>query len=274
MVVFRKFYIFFKNPTLRSFRPAVVLMMLFLGTFNLFSETLPEEPQPAQNGPLKPVKPQRRKTSPITQWPEEIPVDSANIVAVEGEAVFLQGDSLNVESTTVAEVEKQGFVFNPDPTRAVWMSALLPGLGQLYNRRYWKLPIVIGGFMGLGYATGWNNTMLRDYSRAYADLKDNDPSTKSYMDFFPPTTKEEDINKTWLESLLKSRKDFYRRNRDLCIIGLVAVYLLAIIDAYVDASMSHFDISPDLAVNLGPAVIPDERNKLPGVGIHWALTFR
>lgn len=77
--------------------------------------------------------------------------------------------------------------FNPSPMRAVWMSALFPGLGQIYNRRYWKLPIVIGGFMGLGYATEWNNRQYADYMQAYRDLLDSDPTTKSYMDFFPPT---------------------------------------------------------------------------------------
>lgn len=70
--------------------------------------------------------------------------------------------------------EERDSVFNPDPTRAVWMSALFPGLGQLYNRRYWKLPIVIGAYMGLGYATSWNNSMLTDYTRAYRDIMDND----------------------------------------------------------------------------------------------------
>ncbi|MDE5625940.1 MAG: hypothetical protein K2I61_06430, partial [Muribaculaceae bacterium] len=58
--------------------------------------------------------------------------------------------------------------FNPDPTRAVWLSALFPGLGQVYNRRYWKLPIIVGGYLGLGYATSWNNQMLTEYTRAYA----------------------------------------------------------------------------------------------------------
>ena len=272
----RKSYIFAKIARLQQIRAAVTLVLVFLATFNLFSETPEAPPVPTENGRLKPVKPKRRQTSPVAQWPDSIALgaDSLGVIAVEGENVALVGDSLVATDTLTALVEQEGVVFNPDPTRAVWMAALCPGLGQLYNRRYWKLPIVIGGFMGLGYATGWNNTMLRDYSRAYADLMDNNPATKSYMDFFPSTTKESDINKTWLQNLLKTRKDFYRRNRDICIIGLVAVYLLAIVDAYVDASMSHFDITPDLAVNMGPAVIPDERNKLPGVGLHWALTFR
>ncbi|MDE6331565.1 MAG: hypothetical protein K2L80_03085, partial [Muribaculaceae bacterium] len=77
--------------------------------------------------------------------------------------------------------EERETQFNPDPTRAVWMAALFPGLGQLYNRRYWKLPVVVGAYVGLGYATSWNNSMLRDYTRAYRDITDNDDSTRSYM---------------------------------------------------------------------------------------------
>ena len=163
--------------------------------------------------------------------------------------------------------------FNPSPTRAVWMSALFPGLGQVYNRRYWKLPIIVGGYLGLAYATSWNNTMLSDYQRAYLDIMDNDPSTNSYMDFFPPTTQESDLDKTWLTNVLKSRKDFYRRNRDLCIISMVGVYLLAMVDAYVDASLSHFDITPDLSIDVTPTLIPDSRNSRPGIGLSWAFNF-
>ncbi len=163
--------------------------------------------------------------------------------------------------------------FAPDPTRAVWMSAIFPGLGQIYNRRYWKLPLIIGGYLGLGYATSWNNSMLKDYTKAYADLTDNDPTTKSYMDFFPSTVKEEDLDKTWLNNILKSRKNYYRRNRDLCVICMVGVYLLSMVDAYVDASLSHFDISPDLSIDVTPAIIQDSRGKLPSVGLNWAINF-
>lgn len=164
--------------------------------------------------------------------------------------------------------------FNPSPTRAVWLSVLCPGLGQIYNRRYWKLPIVIGGFMGLGYATNWNNNQYQDYMQGYRDLLDNDPQTKSYMDFFPPTVKEEDLDRSWLEQTFKSRKDYARRNRDLCIIGLVALYALCILDAYVDASLTHFDVSPDLAVDWTPTLMPPPKGTTrPALGLNWALTF-
>ena len=169
--------------------------------------------------------------------------------------------------------EEREIEFNPDPTRAVWMSALFPGLGQIYNRRYWKLPLVVGGFMGLGYATSWNNGMLSDYTKAYRDIMDNDPSTKSYMDFFPPTVNESDLDKEWLTNLLQSRKNFYRRNRDHCIICMVGVYFLAMIDAYVDASLSHFDISPDLSMDIAPALMRDARSPHPSIGLVWAFNF-
>ncbi|MDE5810825.1 MAG: hypothetical protein K2G64_02815 [Muribaculaceae bacterium] len=163
--------------------------------------------------------------------------------------------------------------FTPSPTKAVWLSALFPGLGQVYNRRYWKLPIIAGGYIGLIYATSWNNTMLSDYTVAYADLLDNDPNTKSYMDFFPPNIKEESLDKTWLQKILQSRKNYFRRNRDLCIIAMVGVYLLSMVDAYVDASLSHFDISPDLSMDVAPALIQDGRSRYPSVGLQWALNF-
>lgn len=148
-----------------------------------------------------------------------------------------------------------------------------PGLGQIYNRRYWKLPIVIGAYVGLGYGCSWNNSMLSDYTRAYRDIMDNDPSTKSYMDLFPSTTREEDLNKTWLSNVLRTRKDYYRRNRDLCIICMIGVYLIAMVDAYVDASLSHFDISPDLAMDIAPAIMQESRSARPAIGLSWAITF-
>lgn len=189
---------------------------------------------------------------------------------------FPEPDSLSVHEAADYDYDvwtPRDVEFNPDPTRAVWMSALFPGLGQIYNRRYWKLPIVIGAYMGLGYATSWNNGMLTDYTRAYRDIMDSDPTTNSYMDFFPPTTSESDIDKTWLTSLLKSRKDFYRRNRDLCIIAMVAVYFVAMVDAYVDASLSHFDITPDLSLDMTPTLMRDTRNANPGLGLYCSITF-
>lgn len=208
--------------------------------------------------------PQRHQHQALPQF-EQVP-DSA--------AFVLNTDSLPTPAINkFNEWEETQVKFNPSATRAVWMSALFPGLGQVYNRRYWKLPIIVGGFLGLGYATSWNNSMLTDYTRAYRDIMDNDPSTNSYMNFFPPTTTEASLDKTWLTNVLQSRKNYYRRNRDLCIICMVGVYLLAMVDAYVDASLSHFDITPDLSMDLAPSLLPDSRGQRPAIGLVWAFNF-
>ncbi|WP_301707289.1 DUF5683 domain-containing protein, partial [uncultured Duncaniella sp.] len=108
------------------------------------------------------------------------------------------------------------------------------------------------------------------------DIMDNDPTTKSYMDFFAPTVKEEDLDRSWLTNLLRSRKNYYRRNRDLCIICMVGVYLIAMVDAYVDAQLAHFDIAPDLSMDVAPTLMNNDiRNGVsrPSIGLYWALNF-
>lgn len=238
---------------------AFVVAIALNATCNLHAEAFETLPDTIPTG------------APITTDAEVI----EDRIAINGDSVTLTPvDTVPVEPYNPYDVwEEREQTFNPDPTRAVWMSALFPGLGQVYNRRYWKLPIVVGAYLGLGYATSWNNGMLNDYTRAYRDIMDTDPSTNSYMNLFPPTVKEEDLDRTWLTNVLKSRKNFYRRNRDLCIISMIGVYLLAMVDAYVDASLSHFDITPDLAMDLAPAVFIDSRNSGPSVGLLWALTF-
>lgn len=214
------------------------------------------------------------------------PVINDTTISQQRERESLILDSLANDSTSIQKeliladslgrnnfMNERQILFNPDPTKAVWLSALFPGLGQIYNRRYWKLPIIVGGYMGLAYATTWNNRMLSDYTNAYRDIMDTDPTTKSYMDFFPPTVKEENLDKTWLTNTLKSRKNYFRQNRDLCIICMVGVYLLAMVDAYVDASLSQFDITPDISMQVAPTIMQESRDKLPSIGMHWALCF-
>ena len=144
--------------------------------------------------------------------------------------------------------------FKPDPKRALWLSLVLPGAGQIYNRKFWKLPFIYGGFLGCAYALMWNQQMYRDYSQAYLDIMDDDPNTTSYLDMLPPrydiSGREEQF-----KSLFKRKKDYYRRYRDLSAFCFVGVYLLSVIDAYVDAQLSEFDITPDLSMSVQPAVI-------------------
>lgn len=252
---------------------AVAFVFILSNSFNVFSQS------PADSVRAVPhTRPVAKAAIPDT-IPVSQPIPDGDDVAVshfdfdDGVFTITSTDTLQVKAIADDEWVRREVEFVPDPTRAVWLSALCPGLGQVYNRRFWKLPLVIGGYLGLGYATTWNNSMLRDYTRAYADLNDNDPTTRSYMDFFHGNIKEEDLDKTWLNNILKSRKDYFRRNRDLCVICMVGVYLLAMVDAYVDASLSHFDISPQLSMDVAPALIQDSRGQLPSVGLQWALCF-
>ena len=252
---------------------AVAFVFILTNCFNVFSQSPADTVRAVPH--TRPVAPAAIPDSiPVSE-----PVPDGDDVAVshfdfdDGVFTITSTDTLQVKAIADDEWVRREVEFVPDPTRAVWLSALCPGLGQVYNRRFWKLPLVIGGYLGLGYATTWNNSMLRDYTRAYADLNDNDPTTRSYMDFFHGNVKEEDLDKTWLNNILKSRKDYFRRNRDLCVICMVGVYLLAMVDAYVDASLSHFDISPQLSMDVAPALIQDSRGQLPSVGLQWALCF-
>lgn len=148
--------------------------------------------------------------------------------------------------------------FKPDPIRSTWLALVLPGAGQIYNRKYWKLPIVYGGFLGCVYALTWNTQMFTDYSQAYLDIMDTDPNTKSYEKMLPPhyniAGKEERF-----KGIFKSKKDTFRRFRDLSIFAFGGVYLLSVIDAYVDAELSTFDISRDLSLQMQPTMIETER---------------
>jgi hypothetical protein len=159
----------------------------------------------------------------------------------------------------------------------MWLAIVIPGAGQIYNRKYWKLPIVYGGFIGCLYAIRWNNQMYKDYSQAYMDIMDNDPSTESYNQFLHLGNTITEENKEQYQNLFKKRKDFYRRYRDLSVFCLIGVYALSVIDAYVDASLSEFDISKDLSMKLEPTIINNRSSLNPlkssSLGLQCSITF-
>lgn len=142
------------------------------------------------------------------------------------------------------------------PRKASLYSAILPGLGQIYNKKYWKIPLVYGGFATLGYFIGWNNKNYKTSQNAYKDLTDDDPETQSYMNLkqiiYYDLKNASDI--ATLKQGLISSQDYYRRNRDLLIIVTAAFYGLNIIDASVDAHFFNFDISEDLTLDWKPSV--------------------
>ena len=164
--------------------------------------------------------------------------------------------------------------FTPNPAKATWCALVFPGGGQIYNHKYWKLPIVYGGFLGCAYALNWNNQMYSDYSQAYLDIMDDDPGTASYEDMLPPRYNVE-ANKEYLTRVFKNRKDNYRRQRDLSIFCFIGVYLLSVVDAYVDAELSNFDISNDLSVQVRPTTIESKQTTLrnQAYGLQCSFSF-
>ena len=167
--------------------------------------------------------------------------------------------------------------WKPETKMALWLSLVLPGAGQIYNRKYWKLPIIYGGFVGCAYAMRWNNMMYRDYSQAYQDIMDNDPLTQSYNQFLHlGTTITADNTQRWQE-IFRKRKDRYRRWRDMSFFVIVGVYALSVIDAYVDASLSEFDISSDLSMRISPTIMNNSIDRNPfkstAVGLQCSIDF-
>ncbi len=162
----------------------------------------------------------------------------------------------------------------PDPSKATWFALVFPGGGQIYNRKYWKLPIVYGGFAGCLYAYNWNGQMYKDYRQAYLDIMDSDPNTDSYKDFFRPGYDFEK-NKDYLKEVFKKRKDRYRRWRDLSVFATIAVYALSVIDAYVDAQLSNFDITEDINLSIEPQRIKTGDNLINQdyYGLNFNITF-
>ena len=179
---------------------------------------------------------------------------------------------------------KDNSSFKPNPKIATRVALIFPGFGQAYNRQYWKLPLVYGGLMGFMYAITWNNKTYQGYKEAYFDIvqdSKNDPKSEnpeawsqSWQDFLSrstdPATRLHDRN---FHDNLKRGKDYFRRYRDLSIILGVAFYFICVADAYVDAQMFDFDVSPDLSFHFTPIYIPETLTSSRCYGINECMTF-
>lgn len=199
----------------------------------------------------------------LTYFIEEGPRDT---IPVRDQSVVIQQ-----QTDTIIDKKEE---FKPDPRKTLIFSAIFPGLGQIYNRKYWKLPILYGGFIGFSYAISWNNRYYQDYFQAYKDIMDEDPETNSWHNFLRYGQDPESVDTTWLKDVLRRGKNYYRRYRDLSIIGTVALYGLSIMDAYVDAQLFEFDITPDLSMRVEPAVIQKNSYYAANAfGIHCSFNF-
>ena len=199
-------------------------------------------------------------------------IADSTVVPIDQLSPYVVADSM-----TVQKMKRDWATWRPNPKKALWLALVLPGAGQIYNRKYWKLPIIYGGFVGCIYALTWNNTMYKDYSQAYIDISDNDPETASYNKFLHLGQEITSANESRYKEIFKNRKDKYRRWRDLSFFCLIGVYALSVIDAYVDAELSEFDISDDLSLRIEPAVINSGTaatlSPSSAVGVHCSFSF-
>lgn len=228
----------------------------------------------------------RMQADSLNRTMEEVPplqavapadsIATADSIAAENKKKLLEMTSAPVlkESEVPADSLKKEIdqkIWVPNPTKATWLALVIPGGGQIYNRKYWKLPIFYGGFAGCAYALTWNSKMYKDYSTAYKDAMNGNMQSSSITDLLPPGYK---ISETQLKELLRKRKDTYRRYRDLSIFAFIGVYLMSVIDAYVDAELSNFDITPDLSMKVEPAVIDNRINNSSNRSVGLQCSFR
>ena len=201
----------------------------------------------------------------------DVAIDTTEWMTTEEIQQKHQSESLVVhtDSMPLTQKEMDRLFWKPDPLRAVWLGAIVPGLGQIYNRSYWKVPIVYGGFMGCVYAITWTSGQYESYKTAYRDIyfdiRDgkvtNDPS-KSYIAILPEGyTIDRMGGASAYQNRLKEWQNKMHRNRDLAIAITAIVYALTLVDAYVDAQLFDFDISTDLSLNVSPQLYYDLQNQ-------------
>ncbi|NNC85304.1 MAG: hypothetical protein HKN75_04425 [Bacteroidia bacterium] len=174
--------------------------------------------------------------------------------------VLLCGASYNsfaqLDTTGTAEEYK---IKKHSPTKATLLSVVLPGSGQIYNKKYWKAPIVYGGLAAFTIATIDNDDKYQLYRDEYVyRLNNNDSTSNSNLANFPT-------------DVIQSRRDIFRRNRDISIISLSLVYVLQIVDAHVDAHLFEFNVDENLSLNIQPQMMPIQNSLHTGLSLTFTL---
>ncbi len=182
-------------------------------------------------------------------------------ITVASYIYFIGDAAVNYSTNDVSSVKK-----------ATTLACIFPGAGQIYNRSYWKVPFVVGGFASMIYCIDWNNRGFQRFKKAYALLADYEQHPENY-----PNGPTDEFRGRYSADFIKNLRDNYRRNRDLCIILSGALYVLQIIDAHVDAHLKDYDISDDLSMNLEPLVdytyVPTLQSNRPVFGFNLKLNF-
>ncbi len=186
-------------------------------------------------------------------------------------------DSLFIETR-----EKK--MFKADPMRATMLAVALPGLGQIYNRKYWKIPLVYAGFGGVFFAINYNSTNYNTFMKAYQDFTDKIPETDSYLKLiknadpasYDPVLHPDTYDPSaasWYTDRMLRQVDYFKKYRDLSYIAFAAWYLITVLDANVDASLLNYDISNNLALRMLPISPVSSGYAGPGMGMGLKFSF-
>lgn len=181
-----------------------------------------------------------------------------------------------VEADTIAAVNEavgaEAEVVH-SPRKAAIYSAILPGLGQAYNKKYWKIPLVYIGFGTIGYFVHWNNNNYQLFRVAYDHWTDDNPNTQDYLKIEAVRRGNYDRDNpnhyNTLRTALQRQQDYFRRNRDLLVISFIGFYGLNIIDASVDAHLFDFDISDDLTMKWSPSLVNMDNNIVYSINLRF-----
>ncbi|AWO00395.1 hypothetical protein DLD77_01065 [Chitinophaga alhagiae] len=171
-------------------------------------------------------------------------------------AMPVQRDTVIVDPTVIDSLPVDYKALH-SPRKAAFYSAVLPGLGQIYNREYWKVPLV---YAALGVSTGvfiWNMDKYKEFRDAYRMRRANQ-NNPAYEDKYPNYTNSD----------LTYLRDAYRQYVDYSVLVFVAAYALNIVDATVFAHLRQFDISDDLSIRISPTLL---NNRTPGIGLRLSL---
>lgn len=156
--------------------------------------------------------------------------------AVASYIYFLGDAAVNYSTNEVSNVKK-----------ATTLSLICPGAGQIYNKSYWRAPIVVGGLASMIYVIDWNNRGFQRFKKAYTLRADYDQNPDKY-----PNGPADEFGGRYSTTFLKNLRDSNRRNRDLSILLTAGIYVFQAIDAHVDAHLKDFDVSDNLTVDLKP----------------------
>src|SRR5688572_1745109 len=183
-------------------------------------------------------------------------LSASRIIAQDSLAVITH-DSL-LSETGPDTVLLKSYATRYDPRKAIMYAAVVPGLGQVYNKKYWKLPLVYGGFVGFGYGISFYQKGYTKYKAELFDILEvDDPNAISASGY--------------TEEQLRNIVNKYRRERDFFIILMAGMYLLQMVDAHVDAHLKEFDLNPNLHVRLQPTW---ETDMVTGRSVGFSVKLR